>query len=538
MEMKRDEYTVEQLLDLRRNQMLTANPEYQRGEVWSRTQQQKLIDSVMREYPLPLIYLHHIKKAVAGMQRDDLEIIDGQQRINALYYFAEGAYKLLDPIADDREAMFPNFVKMQPCPWGRKDFRQLPADLQDRFLKTPLAVVKITTGNENEARDLFIRLQAGLPLNAQETRDAWAGHFTDFVLRVGGKPQLARYPGHRFFQRILGMKPGSDRGKTRQLAAQLFMLFFSRRHHGANAFVDIESKTINGFYHTHLDFDAQSPDAVRFVEILDKLEQLFGGQNRPRLKGHDAIHLVLLVDSLWDDYTRSWESTVPGALDSFRREVVLGQKTSKDKLQPSEYWTEYGQWIRTNTVSADIIARRHSFYVEKMLPLLGPLRKKDPKRLYGELERELIYYRDRKRCAVCNAEVVWSESEIHHVEGHAAGGPTTVNNGVLVHGACHPKGSAAVAFTAQFRSIKPTTATDTINSPIVAGQRAARTRFATLTSPDGVIHQCPMKNGTQNDVHAMERLTGLSFHDLNGNGLSTKAKIKVLIGKNWGYTLA
>lgn len=537
MEMTRDEYTVAQLLELRRNQMLTANPEYQRGEVWSRTQQKKLIDSVMRGYPLPLIYLHHIKKAVAGMQRDDLEIIDGQQRINALYYFAEGAYKLLDPIKDGREAKFPNFLKTQPCPWGQKDFQQLPDDLQARFLKAPLAVVKIMTANENEARDLFIRLQAGLPLNAQETRDAWPGHLTDFVLRVGGKPQLARYPGHGFFQRVLGMKPGRDRGNTRQLAAQLLMLFLSRRQSGANAFVDINKEAIDDFYYAYLDFDTQSPDAKRFVDILDKLEQLLGGQKRPRLKGHDAIHLVLLLDSLWDDYTRSWESTLPGALDSFRHELVLGKNT-RDKLQPSEYWTQYGQWTTLRTDRANSIARRHAFYVEKMLALLGPLQKKDPKRLYGELERELIYYRDRKRCAVCNAEVVWSESEIHHVEGHAAGGPTTVKNGVLVHGACHPKGSAAVAFAVQFRLVRPATATDTINNPVVAGERAARTRFATLTSPDGVVYQCPMKNGTQNDVGAMERLTGLSFQDVNGNGLSTKAKIKVLIGKNWGYTLA
>ena len=83
MEMTRGEYTVAELLDLRRNEMLKANPEYQRGEVWSSTQQKKLIDSVMREYPLPLIYLHHIKRVVAGMQTEGFEIIDGQQRINA-----------------------------------------------------------------------------------------------------------------------------------------------------------------------------------------------------------------------------------------------------------------------------------------------------------------------------------------------------------------------------------------------------------------------------------------------------------------------
>ena len=209
--------------------MLKANPEYQRGEVWNVTQQKKLVDSVMRSYPIPLIYLQHIQKEVAGLQRNDFEIIDGQQRINAFYYFNEGAYKLFDPIEDDREARFPKFLKFQPCPWAQKYFHELSAELQGRFLSTQLAVVKITTDEENEARDLFIRLQAGMALNAQETRDAWPGRLTDFVLRVGGKPQLPRYPGHLFFQRVLGLKPGQDRGNTRKLAAQLLMLFWSRR---------------------------------------------------------------------------------------------------------------------------------------------------------------------------------------------------------------------------------------------------------------------------------------------------------------------
>ncbi|NQW22875.1 MAG: DUF262 domain-containing protein [SAR202 cluster bacterium] len=533
MKMARDEFKVADLLDLRRNEMLRANPEYQRGEVWSGTQQKKLIDSVMRGYPLPLIYLHHIQKTVAGMQREDFEIIDGQQRINALYYFAEGAYKLLDPILDDREARFPNFLKTQPCPWGQKDFQQLPADMQNRFLSTSLAVVKITTDDENEARDLFIRLQAGLALNAQETRDAWPGQITDFVLRVGGKPKVARYPGHGFFQRVLGMKPGQDRGNTRKLAAQLLMLFLSRRNN-ANQYVDINRNAIDDFYYRNLDFDTENQDVKRFLAILDKLEQLLGGQKRPRLVGHDAIHMVLLLDSLWDNYTRSWESTLPGALDSFRHDLVLAKGT-RYELQPSEYWTRYGQWTTTRTDNSDSIARRHAFYVEKMLALLGPLQKKDPKRLFGDLERELIYYRDKKLCAVCKADVVWNESEIHHVEGHAEGGPTTVDNGVLVHIACHPKGFAATAFSAQFRP----KATEQATVDTVIRVKANRTRFATLTAPDGTVHQAPMKNATQNDVPAMEHLTGLVFINPNtGTGLSTLAKQKLLDAADWKYTLA
>jgi len=69
---------------------------------------------------------------------------------------------------------------------------------------------------------------------------------------------------------------------------------------------------------------------------------------------------------------------------------------------------------------------------------------KDPKRLYGELEREIIYYRDHKKCAVCGADVLWKEAEIHHVEAHSQGGRTSLDNGALVHKHCHPMGQIAM----------------------------------------------------------------------------------------------
>ena len=166
-----------------------------------------LFDSVLRGYPLPLIYLHYIKKIVAGMQREDLEIIDGQQRITALYEFSEGNFSLFDPVKDDKEAKFPAFLKSQPCPWAAHRFATLPDELKEKFFDTSLSVVKITTDDANEIRDLFVRLQSGLPLNAQETRDAWPGQFTEFVLGLGGKPEIPRYPGHEFFQKVMGLNP-------------------------------------------------------------------------------------------------------------------------------------------------------------------------------------------------------------------------------------------------------------------------------------------------------------------------------------------
>lgn len=431
--------TIQELIDLKKVGMLSANPEYQRGAVWSQTQKRKLIDSVMRGYPLPLIYLHHIKTSVAGMAREDLEIIDGQQRINALYEFSEGAFPLFDPVADDAVARFPAFIKAQDCPWAGKNSDQLDPDTRARFLTTPLTVAMIETNQVNEVRDLFVRLQSGLPLNAQETRDAWPGQFTEFVLKLGGKPELARYPGHDFFRRTLGMKPGTDRGKTRQLAAQLAMLFLTRRKLGDDRLCDINAAAINEFYYSNLDFDADAPSPRRLSAVLTRIDTLLAPGNHPKLRGHDAMHAMLLVDSLIDDYAPSWQDRFPAALDMFLAGLATA-KADPDGPEPDEFWTQYGQWTRVNSDRGDNIARRHRFYVRKMHEFMQPLTLKDPNRLFGELERTILFYEQGKRCAVCDGSVGWHDCEVHHVEEHSQGGQTVLENGALVHKDCHPKG--------------------------------------------------------------------------------------------------
>ena len=218
---------VDHLLEWNRANMLAPNSEYQRGSVWTTPQKMRLVDSVMRGSPIPLIDLNHIRKEVAGAQRDDFEIIDGQQRIDALHEFMEGHFKLFDPIADEAAAQFPSFIKEQPCRWAGKSFEELDKEEQIRFRDTELSVVMIQTDAQNEARDLFIRLQAGMPLNAQEKRDAWPGNFTEYILKIGGKPEIPRYPGNEFFNAVMKARK-RNRGDYRQLAAQMFLLLMAR----------------------------------------------------------------------------------------------------------------------------------------------------------------------------------------------------------------------------------------------------------------------------------------------------------------------
>jgi 5-methylcytosine-specific restriction endonuclease McrA len=85
-----------------------------------------------------------------------------------------------------------------------------------------------------------------------------------------------------------------------------------------------------------------------------------------------------------------------------------------------------------------------------MYKLIKP-KLKDPERMFGPLEREIIYYSDRKKGQLqrCNSDVLWADAEVHHIEQHSNGGKTNLADGALVHKSCHPKSQKDVAAFAE-----------------------------------------------------------------------------------------
>ena len=434
---------------------ITVNTEYQRGEVWSDEQKRKLIDSILRGYQLPFFYLHEI---VQSNSRGDTwrvhQIIDGQQRCNALDQFINGDLQLYD--ATDENTKLPSFLRdteKYPCPWGGKRFKTLPEDLQERLLTTQLPVAFITEADDYEVRDLFIRLQSGSSLNNQEKRDAYPGQFSQFIVELGGKPSRG-YNGYDFFKNLIRLQGGSDRGQIRELAARITMLFLGRREIGG--IVATSRENIDEFYDTKQDFDATAQECRRLLDVIGRLEQLLAGWTGPKLVGHNAIALVLFVDSIWDDYTRAWEAAFADALQRFLTFYEEGRLANREGRSHAA-WLNYGQYANASSVGPDRVRRRQEFFDSCMVGFLGdglvPL---DPKRAFNDLEKRSIFWRDGGQCRVCDSAVPWHEAVFHHVKQHKDGGRTVVNNGALVHGPCHPLSEEAVAeFATSFQPYTP-----------------------------------------------------------------------------------
>ena len=143
---------------------LRLDLEYQRGEKWTSAQNQKLIDSLLRGYQIPLFYVHLLSRTnpFTGSVETTAYLVDGQQRLAAIASYLRNEFSLANP----RQAAPGTILPVSPPelpPWTGKKLDDLAPEDRERLLRRELLVIEMS-GERNEVRDLFIRLQAGTPL--------------------------------------------------------------------------------------------------------------------------------------------------------------------------------------------------------------------------------------------------------------------------------------------------------------------------------------------------------------------------------------
>ena len=439
MKVEKKDYTVEDLIALKKDGALAIDPEYQRAPAWTPSQEKLFIDSIMRGYPLPAFYFHDkVKVSAESGPLRRLFIVDGQQRINAIVKFRDNNFRMLDPSKEKGPiSIFAN----GPCPWAGNTFDGLSSDYRRLFLDSQAVAYEIMAFDDdekvidNEVRDLFIRLQNGTPLTPQDKRDAWPGKFTDFVLQLGGKAGL-NYPGHPFFRATV---KGHQGGKKRQLAAQIAMLFI--RKNETMKFVDIKSKNIDDFYGEFIDFDMERDYGQSLINVLDKIHGIFP-QNE-RIENHYAIHLSLFVDTLVKNYIDDWSGHLLEAFRKFRSECKRAEEADKNGYESLPHMTEYVVLIKTNSDKSETITRRHIFFCREMEKDMK-LTPKDNNADYTPIERECVYQKYGGKCQVCVMnentpdDVAFEKMAIHRVELEDEQKKSFYDDKALVESDCLP----------------------------------------------------------------------------------------------------
>jgi hypothetical protein len=142
-----------------RDNTLIVNGQYQRKLVWTVAEKQRLIDSILKDYPLPLFLLAD-KGAVPG-QTPTLEVIDGMQRLNAIFSYIEHGFLLDDQCFDINEfARARQISEKQLFKEYPNDVKRLPAQQCADMLDYQLAVTIFPGEKDEHITDVFGRINS------------------------------------------------------------------------------------------------------------------------------------------------------------------------------------------------------------------------------------------------------------------------------------------------------------------------------------------------------------------------------------------
>src|SRR6266699_2484842 len=89
--------TLQNLADAYLSGQLRPNKEYQRGPKWKLPQKQGLIDSLLRDYQIPLFYVHLEARVndYTGEVEKTAWLVDGQQRLDAIKAYRQTSFHCL-----------------------------------------------------------------------------------------------------------------------------------------------------------------------------------------------------------------------------------------------------------------------------------------------------------------------------------------------------------------------------------------------------------------------------------------------------------
>ncbi len=133
---------------------LILKPLFQRNPVWTNAQKSYLIDSILRGYPVPEIYLQTVEDP-QGNERH--LVVDGQQRIRACLEFTAGGFPLTEDSTD----------------WDGDLFEDLSSDRKKQIRQYKFSVRVLPELSDALLREIFGRLNRNnMALNRQELRNA------------------------------------------------------------------------------------------------------------------------------------------------------------------------------------------------------------------------------------------------------------------------------------------------------------------------------------------------------------------------------
>lgn len=392
---------------------LLLHPDFQRGYVWNKKKASNLIESVILNIPLPLIYTAEID----GTRE---EVIDGQQRLTSIFSYIDGTFP-------DGEAFRVNKrLKVLSAEIGGKSFSELDKFYQKEIKRRSLQIITINRASQEDVKfEMFERLNTNITaLNAQELRNClYRGRYNNFIKR------MAKFED---FQHILNKPKFKSRMQDVQNVLMFCAFFHTSPDRYSKSLTQLLNEDMREYSNLSLEheeeLERQFKKCVRLIRtIWDDKAFSICTLNEPTKSLHwsnqfnQGLFQILMY---W--FTPYEANHVMPHIDLLREELInllLHDDNFKDTLtgsgtnSPKKVRMKFDIW--GNTVKG---------------VLKYPCA--EPRAFSINLKQQL--WNSNQTCEICGQQISHvDDSEIDHIICYWRGGKTIPQNARLTHRFCN-----------------------------------------------------------------------------------------------------
>lgn len=363
-------------------------PTFQREKIWPYRMKQSLIDSILRGFPIP--------ELLANCREHQFWIVDGQQRLSAILEY------LADGFPTSRLKEDPCLQPIEP----NKRYSCLSSQAREHFDNYTLRFSVVENLDESQLGALFRRLQHQQSLMLAEK--LWT--FTSEANK-----QAAELATHPFWTKMYGGRQTRKRPFLASLHLLCLELF---------GFTNLTTPCLRDVAAGAHDEQITSTTIAMIRQRLEDVARLLYGTMVQSLKELVPVYQALILLEKSDcDVAKSTLGCLSPWFAQVRQVSLQARKT-------------YGQ---TDMLSKMIYSRYQLQFWEEELPKVRQavgICIIDRKRAFSKSDREQALERQGGICPPCGQPITVSDIG-HHIVLHAKGGPTTAENCIVLHEACH-----------------------------------------------------------------------------------------------------
>lgn len=408
--------TVLDLIHLYEGKHLNLEPGFQRQSVWTERDRAKLIDSILRNYPLPAIFLYQREEN----SRVVYDVIDGKQRLESILMFTghmRGRFETRTQLPDSENSEW-------------IDWRYLKRKgKQGLITRYEIPVIEVD-GELGDIINVFVRINStGKALTSQEKRHAryYNSAFLKAAAKLAGKWE-------KYFLATRVFSSGQiSRMKHVELVCELMLSLTGGILNKKTALDRVMATT--SFDGRHL---RKAEGLV--TKTLNRIPRMFPQLKTTRFRQvTDFYTLALLIGTyeqegriLTDRRRNQWAWDL---LKAFAEQVDVVRELQRKAKGPKPGQELVREYLITVSQMTDDVSQRRKRY-ELLDGLLGSIfARRDAQRGFTAEQRRIIWNTaTNKVCTYpgCTKKLTWDDFTIDHIQPHSKGGRSRLENAALM----------------------------------------------------------------------------------------------------------